>query len=213
MKALDLDPQERLALAEKVIAALVNAVPGSNAVLRGSLAEGTADPWSDIDLLWEIPDKIFVESVDCLEGILSSVQSLDSLRSDPDFQNSGKHRLFFAQFAGVPLFWRVDIEVFAASIHWDAGYDQGNQAARGDNWSPTHSALMNAVAALKAMLRDREEVTRQLLDRGFERIGLTAPPGSPGEQVLFLCETVASMDPAKKDLAGRIMAVHKQVFS
>lgn len=209
---LDLDHKKRLALAERVLTALSAAVTGSTALLRGSLAEGNADPYSDIDVLWEIPDALFQDAVARIEVTLASVQPVESLRSDPDFQNSAKHRLLFVQFAGIPLFWRLDIEVFALSIHRDPGYDLHNEAARGEDWSATHSALMNAIAAMKALLRGQEDNTRQLLLRGYERVRLKAPPGSPSELILSLCENIARMDPAKRELAQRIVELHQQVF-
>lgn len=212
VKHLDLDPSIRAALAERVIAVLSAAVPGSTALLRGSLAEGNADPYSDIDVLWEIPDELFQASVERISVLLASVHPMESLRSDPDFQNSAKRRLLFVQFAGIPLFWRLDIDIFAMSIHRDPGYDLHNEAARREVWSPTHSALMNSIAAMKAVLRGQEQAAQQLLLRGFERVRLEHRPGSPSELILTMCENIARMDPAKRELAQQIMELHRQIF-
>lgn len=209
---LVLDPALRADLAERVLGALQSAVPGSTAGLRGSLAVGNADPYSDIDLLWELPDELFPAALVRLEDTLSSVQGLESLRFDPALQNSDQHRLVFAQFKGMPLFWRVDIEIFARSIHRDPCYDLHNEIARGADWSPTHSALMNAVAALKAVLRGQDEQARQLLVRGFERAGLPLPGGTAQEQVLALCQGVACIDTSQKDLCQRILELHAQAY-
>ena len=50
-----LDPGERDALVASIRVRLTEAVSGSVTSLRGSLAEGRADAYSDIDLLWEVP--------------------------------------------------------------------------------------------------------------------------------------------------------------
>ena len=143
---MNLDSAERASLAASVVRALSEWTFESTSGLRGSLAIAAADPYSDIDVFWELPDAGFEEGIDRLDEILGNVAPLDSLRSDPMLQHSDKRRLLFAQFADVPLFWRVDIEVFAKSISRDESYDLDNPMVRGDEWSLTESALMNAVA-------------------------------------------------------------------
>jgi predicted nucleotidyltransferase len=212
MRQLHLDTKQRAALAQRILAALESGAPGSTAQLRGSLAEGRADPYSDIDVFWQVPDDLFQASVDRLKGILDNVQPVESLRSAPDFQRSDKRRLIFVQFESAPLFWRVDLDIFAQSIHGDYEYDRRNEAARGDDWSPTHSALMNGVAAVKALLRNREKEAEQLLIRGFERAGLKVPEASSQEQIVVLAESVAAMDSTQAGLAGRVVELHQQVF-
>ena len=111
----------------------MRAVVSSTAGLRGSLARGSADRYSDIDVFWEVPDSEFCDAIDELPETLSSVGPIESIRSDPLLQNSQKRRLVFVQFEQTPLFWRVDIEVFAESIHRDDSYDLENPDARGDD--------------------------------------------------------------------------------
>lgn len=207
-----LDTGERAALAQRILTALESGAPGSTAQLRGSLAEGRADPYSDIDLLWQVPDDLFQASVEHLKAILDSVQPVESLRSAPEFQRSDRRRLIFVQFEGAPLFWRVDLDVFAHSIRGDYEYDRRNEAARGDDWSLTHSALMNAIAAVKALLRNKGEEAKQLLIRGFERVDLAVPEASAQEQVAMLAESIAAMDSTKTGLARRIVELHREVF-
>lgn len=199
-------------MAQRILTALERGAPGSTAQLRGSLAEGRADPYSDIDVFWQVPDTLFQASVNHLREILAQVRPVESLRSDPEFQRSDKRRLIFVQFEGAPLFWRVDLDIFAQSIHGDLEYDRRNEAARGDDWSLTHSALMNAVAAVKALLRDREKEAGQLLIRGFERVGLTVPEAGPHERIVTLAESIAAMDSTQAGLAHRIVELHRQVF-
>jgi hypothetical protein len=209
---LHLDPRVRRALADRIVAALERAVPGSTARLRGSLAHGTADAYSDIDLLWQEPDAAFPAAVGHIADILAAAQTVESVRSAPEFQRSDGRRLLFVQFRDVPLFWRADIDVLARSVGGDLGYDAGNEAARGEDWSLTHSALMNAVAAVKALLRRQDETARGLLARGFARAGLAAPGGEPRDQILALAEGVAALDTAQAALAGRVVELRRQCF-
>ena len=68
--AVNLDPSIRRSLADAVTRALEDAVSGSSAGLRGSLALGTSDPYSDIDIFWELPDSLFHAAIDDLREIL-----------------------------------------------------------------------------------------------------------------------------------------------
>jgi hypothetical protein len=212
MKQLRFDTEIRDALTQRILSALESAAQGSVAELRGSLASGNADAYSDIDLLWEVPDDVFEMSVNRFGDILSAAHPIESLRSAPDFQNSDRRRLFFVQFQNIPLFWRADIDVLARSVQRDFQYDVNNKAARGNDWSLTHSALMNAIAAVKALLRHEEDEARQLLVRGFERVGLVIPEGDAQELILKLAEGVAAMDVTKAGLARRIVELQWNAF-
>ena len=61
-----------------------------------------------------------------------------------------------------------------------------------------HSALMNGVAALKWLLRGREQDARESLCRAFDRIDLPVPDESLWDQIPVLAETVGR----SRDLAG-----------
>jgi hypothetical protein len=162
--------------------------------------------------LWQVPDDLFQVSVDRIGDTLSAAHPVESLRLDPDFQNSDKRRLFFVQFQDIPLFWRFDIDILARSVQGDFQYDVNNPAARGDDWSLTHSALMNAIAAVKALLRHEEDKAGQLLVRGFERVGLVISEGDSQELIVKLAEGVAAMDATQADLARRIVELHGRAF-
>lgn len=107
----ELDPARRAAFAQELLRALAAYCPGSRSELRGSLALGTADAYSDIDIAWTVPDDRFDACLDAVPEVLGAVVPLDSLRTDPDSRNSRERRLLFAAFRGLPLFWRVDLEV------------------------------------------------------------------------------------------------------
>ena len=85
---LKLNPEERSRLARQILSRLEESVSGSSAQLRGSLAEGGGDPYSDIDVVWEVPDEAFAAALEGMEKALSRVRPLTSLRLDPAFQKS-----------------------------------------------------------------------------------------------------------------------------
>lgn len=210
---MNLDPRVRSSLASAVTDSLVRAVVSSTAGLRGSLARGSADRYSDIDVFWEVPDSEFCDACDELPETLSSVGPIESIRSDPLLQNSQKRRLVFVQFEQTPLFWRVDIEIFAESIHRDDSYDLENPDARGDDWSRTHSALMNGVVALKWLLRGREQDARESLDRAFDRIDLPIPDETLWNQIPVLAETVGRIDLDQAELVRRLQLHYRDALA
>ncbi len=192
--------EDRARLATDLRSALAASCPGSWVTLRGSLAAGTADEYSDIDLLWVVPDAALPRCVETVGTILAPVATPLSVRSDPDFQRSEHRRLLFVRFAGLPLFWRLDLEVRAAS----RAADEDIEAARGDDWSLPESAAMNAIAAVKAVRRARPEIADALLARGFERIAATDPGGSWSARVGALADASAEREPRLRELAADI---------
>jgi hypothetical protein len=204
------DPSQRLVLADQIAAALVVASPESSVSLRGSLASGHADSYSDIDLAWTVPDVRFGAAVGSVVTALASVAPVVSFRSDPDHQRSLRRRLLFVRFAGVPLFWRLDLELWTASAAFDASIDD-DPSMRGEDWCPYESALMNALGAIKTVLRGQPEVAEQGLTRGFERVG-TDPRVelSTRRRVIELTEAVAAARPHLRTFATDIAAAAAQ---
>ncbi|MGY3063696.1 putative nucleotidyltransferase [Streptomyces sp. TE3672] len=212
----ELDPARRAAFAQELLRALAAYCPGSRAELRGSLALGTADAYSDIDIAWTVPDDRFDACLDAVPEVLGAVVPLDSLRTDPDSRNSRERRLLFAAFRGLPLFWRVDLEVAwsadpeaaSAPVAGRPGPDRGDPAAHGDGWSRPASALANAVAATKAVLRGQPRNARGLLERGFRRID--EPDDVSGRwcaDIRRLAETAARREPDLRPLADRVLSL------
>jgi hypothetical protein len=208
-----LDTNIRAQLVDRLLIGLAEAAPGSSVALRGSLAERRADQYSDIDLLWEVPDAIFPTCVDRVSAILTAIHPVESIRFDPDFQNSRKRRLIFARFAGILLFWRLDLDLLATSVQRDSSYDIANSHARGSVWSPAESALANAVGALKAHLREDDEAARQLLIRAFGRVGLPLQQPDLQTMILDLVAAVPALDPATANFAERIGRLVAEVFA
>jgi hypothetical protein len=168
---LDLRPERRGQLAAGLRAELEAFVPGSVTALRGSLATGTADPYS--------------------------------------LARSARRRLIFVRLAGVPLFWRVDLDIRARSVAADDSYDEGNPAARDmTGWSRPASAIENAIAAIKSGVRGRTDITSGLLSRGYERIGLApAPEAGLTELITGLAESCARLEPALASMASEVREV------
>ncbi|MCL4543896.1 MAG: hypothetical protein M1118_04740 [Chloroflexi bacterium] len=173
---------------------------------------GRGDQYSDIDILWDLPDLQFLLCLDRLQTILAGIRPVESLRSDPLFQHSEKHRLIFVRFAGVPLFWRLDVEVFAHSIGRDAQFDLDNPYAHGTDWSLTESALVSVIGAIKAHLRHQEKDARALLVRAYDRIGQSASATELRELLLNLVSQVARIDPAQGELAARVEDLAHHTF-
>jgi predicted nucleotidyltransferase len=195
---------ERARLVADLFEQLAAAIPGSTVLLRGSLAEGRADPYSDIDLLWDIPDAAFNAAVVELPAALERVRPVASARCDPDFQRSAKRRLAFVRFAGVPLFWRVDLDIFARSVGRDPDYDRDNPSARGAVWSFTESSLANAIATIKALHRGRDIEAAELLARAEARVGVASPAADLQSRIGLLVDAIAANDPTTASLAADI---------
>jgi predicted nucleotidyltransferase len=206
-----LESDERARLVADLLSELAAAVPGSAALLRGSLAEGRADIYSDIDLLWDVPDAAFDATIAELPAILERVRQVASLRFDPDFQHSAKRRLAFVRFTGVPLFWRVDLDVFARSAGRDPAYGRDSPSARGTTVSLAESSLANAIAAIKAQRRGREKEATNLLARAEARVGVASPAVDPKSRIDLLLDAVAVKDPTVASLAADIRHLVKEM--
>jgi predicted nucleotidyltransferase len=205
---------ERSHLATQLRLALETSCPGSRTELRGSLGEGRADDYSDIDLAWVVPDDEFEAAVAGLPDVLSAVQPVASLRSDPDFQRSTSRRLIFVRFDGVPLFWRLDLAVWKASTAFDESVDAGNPAARGDDWSLPESALMNALGTIKWVRRGRPDIAAESLRRGWERIGVPpAPEGSWADRIAYLTRQCAAQEPRLTGFANDVERLARELLA
>lgn len=202
--ALALDPEERRRVADGLLSALEAAVPGSTARLRGSMAAGTADDYSDVDVRWEVPAPAFGRACAGLGANLSRVKDLASLRFDPDASDPGR-RLAFARFAGWPLFWRVDLEIASTG---------GPPATAPPTAAPshTHSALMCAVGAIRAFLRGRPEEGAQLVSRGYARVHLPVPSLPARAQILALAESIYDADDTHAELADEVRRLYREAF-
>ncbi len=205
----DLRPERRQELVGKLLAALQAWVPGSRAQLRGSLGSGTTDDYSDMDICWVVPDAEFTEAVDTSGAALSQARAVLSLRADPELARSARRRLVFARLSGLPLFWRVDIDIRSDSVAADDHYDVGNPDARSDTgWSAPASAIENAIAAIKAAARGQTDIADGLVRRGYERIG--HHPGSTADladAITSLSQACVAQEPGLATMADEVSQV------
>jgi len=211
---LDLRPERRDELLIKLLAALQAWVPGSRTQLRGSLASGSADQYSDIDICWVVPDASFAEAVDTTGAALSQVTAVLSLRTDPELARSARRRLVFARLSHVPLFWRVDIDILADSVAADDHPDASNPDARSDEgWSAPASAIENAIAAIKAAARGHADTADGLLRRGCERIGHNlGPSADPADTITNLADACAALEPGLTNMAAEVSQLADHVL-
>jgi hypothetical protein len=204
-----LDPAVRAALADELLAALSAACPGSTAELVGSLGAGEADVYSDIDIAWRVPAADFARCVEGARRTLGRVGPQLSLRADPDHAHAPGRRVLFAAFRGLPLFWRLDLDV-RADLPGEAGVPAPGCT---DPWSPAASALANAVAVIKAVRRSRPGTARALLERGMLRVGAqAAPTGDWRLDVARLTAAATSADPSQRSLAGAVDALAAELL-
>jgi hypothetical protein len=206
---LDLRAERRQELVGKLLAALHAWVRGSRTQLRGSLGCGSADGYSDIDICWVVPDASFAEAVDTAGAALSQVRAVLSLRTDPELARSDRRRLVFARLHGVPLFWRVDIDIRADSVAAADHHDAGNPDARADkDWSAPASAIENAIAAIKAAVRDQADTAEGLVRRGSERIGHNVGPiADLADTITELADACATREPGLRNMAAEVSQV------
>ncbi|HEV2376316.1 MAG TPA: hypothetical protein VGS19_29615 [Streptosporangiaceae bacterium] len=100
MTDLDLRPERRDLLASWLCVALTAVIPASQAGLRGSLAYGTADRYSDIDVVWAVPDGSFLAAAGSAVKAAGSVHPVSSMRIDPALAMSRRRRLVFIPLGG-----------------------------------------------------------------------------------------------------------------
>ncbi|WP_329371857.1 hypothetical protein OG896_35140 [Streptomyces sp. NBC_00669] len=197
-----LDPVVRAAVARHVLEVLAEACPGGRADLRGSLAAGTADPYSDIDAVWTVPDDRFGTCVDRAGDLLARVRPLMSLRGDPDTAGTPGRRLLFVAFEGLPPFWRLDLDIAA-----EPGAAPSDPTVR-HPWPPAASALANGVAAVKALHRGDPATAHALLTRAYPRVGLPPhPTGRFPDDLAALTRAALALDPTVGAQAAALTAL------
>jgi hypothetical protein len=210
-----LDPSERTTLAGEVLAALERELPGSVAVLQGSLAAGDWDPWSDIDVDWQVPAGSLQQAAAQLGVALARVRPVESVRTDPAFAHSPVLCLAFVRFVDTPLFWRVDVTIRQRGhgsqpviTSADPGIDPPMR------WSNVESALATVVSVARAHLRGRDEYAGTLARRAASLVG--SKGGDDDETTTVRLQRIVQeaerQDPGVSALAGRVGQLVGEVF-
>jgi hypothetical protein len=185
---LDLSPERRDRIVDAMRCALEDAIVGSAFTLRGSLADESADRYSDIDAAWEVPDGRVRVAFDALREALGVVGNVFSVRVAPAALAEGSC-LIFVTFTDLPVFWRLDL---AIETPRPVG---GASLAAATEWSRPESALANAIAAIRAVLRGRLDDAAGLLERGYPRVGAVyVPSGSWRTDVVQLTTAARRAD-------------------
>jgi hypothetical protein len=193
---------DRLELALALTKALSHACSESTAQIQGSLATGDADEFSDIDLLWSVPRSRFGEALGASSAAIASVSPLLSFRFDREDQPSTSRRLIFARLLGVPVWWRLDLEVRAAA---DGVIDDA-LAPGVEEWDPYESAAQNALATIKSIKRGRADLAEDLLRRGYGRIGRPRALTGVRDEVIDLAKAVAHERPHLSQFTDAVVA-------
>lgn len=197
------DLSVRTKIADQILGCLLASIPGSTACLRGSLAGGTSDAYSDIDILWEVEDALFPFATENVRDSLSQVRTIQSFRIDPEFRDSSMYRLLFVRFEGLPLFWRVDLEIFARSAGRNTDGETRMSSLPSD-WSLAESALANSIAAIKACKRGKPDQAQELLERAFVRLGLEFTAANARDAIMQLSDRAKAVEPNLEHLADGI---------
>ena len=208
-----LDPDIRDRFAAQVLNRLHEAFPDAVVGPRGPLADQTADQYSPIELRCVIPDAQFDDALARLPQVLASFEIVLSLRSEPTYQNSARRRIFYVRFGGLPLFWRIQLEVVAVSIADDANYDNFNAAARGNDWSLPESALWSAVDAIRSLARGHDKEAHNQLRRAFQRINVPVLPKMTDRELLTkLLEEAPKLEQGQTAFAEEIRKVAEETL-
>ena len=211
---LNLDPQQRAKFVCGLKSHFLTVVPRSVVELHGSIAAGSADEYSDIDLVWEIPDDQFNAAVLCVEDTMTSLQRVSTMQFDPLFQASDRRRRIFVHYYNLPLFWQVKLDIMAQSIQKNFDYDTENIYAqtRIRTLPGTYISLMDCIAAIKALLRHDEPLAAHLVSGAFKRMALPVAGMTTHERLLRLVNDIYDADDSMANVAAQIKSLYTQAF-
>lgn len=143
-----------------------------------------------------MPGESFAAATREAADVVSRARPVVSVRLDPDTRGCGSRRLLFFWFRGLPLFWRLDLEIVSVP----PGPDTSGES----EWSPP----------VKAVCRKQPAEARDLLDRGFARVG--APATTTGDwrrDIAGLAEAAALSEPATRFLADQVRELAEEHLS
>jgi hypothetical protein len=133
---------------------------------RGSMADGTFDEFSDVDIRASVSiplDGLFFAG---LEGYLTKHFGPALIRYDPDYRNATTIQDIRFSFYDLPIFWRVDLLV-------ESDCDSGRKYPDPfPDWDTGSSALMNVIWALKYSGRGKLDDANHHIAKACEKLGL-----------------------------------------
>jgi len=189
-----MDTAHRDALTRELRRALTSACPGSRTELAGSLARGTADVYSDVDLRWIVPDDAFTDAVTGVAKVLAEVWPVATVRT----QESARRWRVLASLRDLPLFWQLDLDIRAESCPDDEALDE----------PPAAAALADGIATVRAVLRAQPATAVSLLDRAFVNVKAEATAsGQWREDIARLAAAAVELDPEVHPLADEVVTL------
>jgi predicted nucleotidyltransferase len=132
---------------------------------RGSLAEGTHDEYSDVDLLARVSSELDGGFFSALEKRLVDLYGPALVRYDPYHVGNLDSQHVRFSFYELPVFWRVDLEIAsdkATAEKWPSPFPE---------WSVGTSALMNVVWAIKYRARGDVPSADHYLASACDKLG------------------------------------------
>ncbi len=132
---------------------------------RGSLAEGTHDEYSDVDLLARISSELNRRFFYTLEEELTGLYGPALVRYDPEHKDNLDSQHVRFSFYELPIFWRVDLEIASDKATAEKG------PSPFPNWSVGNSALMNVVWAIKYQERGDGPSADHYLASACDKLG------------------------------------------
>lgn len=133
--------------------------------VRGSIAKGTFDEWSDVDIEAGVQRPLDNSLFSGLEELLHRAHGPALVRYDPDYRNMTTAQHVRFSFYELPVFWRVDLLI---TSKLDTGRKYPDPFP---HWAVGSSALMNVIWALKYHLRGRGDEADRYLKAACEKIG------------------------------------------
>jgi hypothetical protein len=135
---------------------------------RGSLAEGTHDEYSAVDLLAKVHSPLDRRFWSTLERRLTEQLYGPALvRYDPDYEETTASQNVRFSFYELPVFWRLDLTVVSddpSSEKYPSPFP---------DWSVGTSALMNVVWAIKYQARGDSPSADHYLASACDKLGET----------------------------------------
>lgn len=173
---------------EGVRTALSGYVAPGPVEFRGSIAGGTFDQWSDVDIEASVERPLDAGLFCGLERLLQDAHGPALVRYDPDYRNTTTEQGIRFSFYELPVFWRVDL-IVRSRLDTERKYPHPFP-----EWSIGTSALMNVIWAVKYHRRERGDDADRYVTAACQKIGLRPVRFTTGSAVSILSELARRED-------------------
>ncbi len=141
---------------------------------RGSIASGTYDSYSDVDLFASVQVPLDNPFYSSLEEHLISLYGPALIRYDPEDRPNPRVQTMFITFYQLPLFWRLDLTLHSG-IHTEKKFPDPFPS-----WNPCISALMNILWAVKSEKRHQIHIANHHLSCACAKLSIQPFPYDAG---------------------------------